>query len=271
MLIKIGSFEFTEVWDGVLYKKLSDYPNITDWELRTIIEFAEYEEKNGRKCTIECENQDLLSKICYALRNWEDYRDVPRPALLTECTACPVRKGCVTEFVCHTTSAENAVRILNCGSLLSAIKARKVSAEELMAESRNAANDPADYFEYIMLAWGNCQAGDRLVMERKLGRFPDETDLSVNFTPGVRFYFRYDELAKHPNCVFDGVLPMKIKDEIVLKDWLYAMVVPMELRKMIEPVIPEELADRVIYVANDCKDIWDWSEKVYRLIETRCL
>ena len=54
MLIKIGSFEFTEVWDGVLYKKLSDYPNITDWELRTIIEFAEYEEKNGRKCTIEC-------------------------------------------------------------------------------------------------------------------------------------------------------------------------------------------------------------------------
>ena len=23
----------------------------------------------------------------------------------------------------------------------------------------------------------------------------------------------------------------------------------------------------VIYVENDCKDIWDWSEKVYRIIE----
>ena len=122
-----------------------------------------------------------------------------------------------------------------------------------------------------MLAWGNCQAGDRLVMERKLGRFPDETDLSVNFTPGVRFYFRYDDLVKHPDCTFDGVLPMKVKDEIILKDWLYAMVVPEELRELIEPVIPEELADRVIYVASDCRDIWDWSEKVYRLIEKRNL
>ncbi len=30
MIIKIGNFEFTDVWDGVLYKKLSDYPNISD-------------------------------------------------------------------------------------------------------------------------------------------------------------------------------------------------------------------------------------------------
>ena len=45
MLIKIGDFEFTSVWDGVFYKKLSNYPNISDWEIRTIIEFIEYEEK----------------------------------------------------------------------------------------------------------------------------------------------------------------------------------------------------------------------------------
>ena len=108
-------------------------------------------------------------------------------------------------------------------------------------------------------------------MERKLGRFPDEIDLSVDFTPGVRFYFRYDELVKHPGCTFDGVLPMKVKDEIILKDWLYAMVVPEELRELIEPVIPENLADYVIYIANDCQNIWDWSEKVYRLIEKRNL
>ena len=39
MLIKIGDFECTEVWDGVFYKKLSNYPQISDWELKTIIEF----------------------------------------------------------------------------------------------------------------------------------------------------------------------------------------------------------------------------------------
>lgn len=271
MLIKIGDFEFTEVWDGVFYKKLSQYPAISDWEKRNIIEFVEYEASHGRECTIECENASTLAEIHHALQNRDAYRNTPRPALITECTACPVRKGCVTEFVCHTTSAENAVKILQCGSLLSAAKARNIPVSELMAESRNAAGDPADYFEYIMLAWGNCQAGDRLLMERKLGRFPDEIDLSVDFTPGVRFYFRYDELVKHPGCTFDGVLPMKVKDEIILKDWLYAMVVPEELRELIEPVIPENFADCVIYIANDCQDIWDWSEKVYRLIEKRNL
>lgn len=210
MLIKIGDFEFTEVWDGILYKKLSQYPAVSDWEKRNIIEFVEYEASHGRKCQIECENSDVLAEINQALQNRDTYRNTPRPALITECTACPARKGCVTEYVCHTTSIENARKILACGSLLSAVKATNVPVDELMAESRNAAKDLADYFEYIMLAWGNCQAGDRLVMERKLGRFPDTRDLSIDFTPCVRFYFRYEDLAKHPGRVFDGVLPMKI-------------------------------------------------------------
>ena len=269
MLIKIGGFECTEVWDGVLYKNLSNYPNVSDWEKRTIIEFVEYENSHGRECEIECENAKTLADIHHALQNKEKYRNTPRPALLTECTACPYRKGCLTDFVCHTTSPENAVKIMQCGSLLSAIKARNVPVDELMAESRNAAGDPADFFEYIMLSWGNCQAGDRLVMERKLGRFPDEADLSGRFTPGVRFYFRYDDLVKHPSRVFDGVLPMKVKDEIVLKDWLYALVIPEKLRKIMEPVIPDELTNRVIFAENDCRDIWEWSEKVYGMIELK--
>ena len=265
MLIKIGDFEFTEVWDGVFYKKLSQHPAISNWEKRNIIEFVEYEAFHDRECEIECENADTLAEVNYALQNREAYRNIPRPRLLTECTACPVRKGCVTEFVCHTASIENAGKILACGSLLSALKARKLPVEELMAEARNAAKDPADYFEYIMLSWGNCQAGDRLVMERKLGRFPNDRDLSVDFTPGVRFYFRYEDLVKHPGRVFDGVLPMKIRDEIILKDWLYALVIPAG----IQLDVPEELKDRTVYVENDCRDIWEWSEKVYRLIEKK--
>ena len=45
MVIKIGDFECTMVWDGVFYKKLSNYPQISEWEIRTIIEFIEYERK----------------------------------------------------------------------------------------------------------------------------------------------------------------------------------------------------------------------------------
>jgi hypothetical protein len=201
------------------------------------------------------------------MKEKEIYLNVRRPKLLTECTACPYRKGCVTEYVCHTTSIDNAMKIFECGKLLSALNARNVPVEQLIREKRNAANDPADYFEYIMFAWGNCQAGDRLVMERALGHFPNEEDLSVYFKPGVRFYFKYDELIKHPKAIFDGVLPMKVKDEIELGDWVHRIVIPLELKSKIENCIPTDLKDKIIYVENDCKDIWDWSEKVYRIIE----
>ena len=269
MLIKIGDFDCTEVWDGVFYKKLSHYPKVSDWEIRTIVEFIEYEEKYGRTCSIECDDKDALQTVLDGIKRKEAYLSVPRPKLLTECTACPYRKGCVTDHVCHTTSADNAIKIFACGKLLSAVNVRQVPAEVLIREDRNAANDPADYFEYIMFTWGNCQAGDRLVMERALGRFPNEEDLSTRFEPGVRFYFQYEQLSKHPNAVCDGVLPMKVKDEIVLKDWVYKIVIPMKLKEKLQAHIPCELKDRVIYIENDCKDIWDWSEKVYRMIEKK--
>ena len=267
MVIKIGDFEYTEVWDGVFYKKLANYPQISDWEIRTIIEFIEYENSYGRECSIECENTDLLNRINGQIKKKELYLAAPRPELLTECTACPYRKGCVTDYVCHTTSLDNAIKIFECGRLLSAVRARQVPIEQLMNEKRNAANDPADYFEYIMFAWGNCQAGDRLVMERELGRFPNEEDLSTYFRPGIRFYFRYDELIKHPDATFDGVLPVKIKDEIILKDWVNRIIIPTSLKSKTEGSIPSDMKNRVTYVENDCKDIWDWSEKVYRIVE----
>jgi hypothetical protein len=104
-------------------------------------------------------------------------------------------------------------------------------------------------------------------MERKLGRFPDDAELSTGFGPGVRFYFRYDQLLQHPNAICDGVLPMKVKDELILSDWIYKIVIPSKLRPMLESHIPANLAERVLYIENDCRDIWDWSEKVYQMIE----
>ena len=104
-------------------------------------------------------------------------------------------------------------------------------------------------------------------MERQLERFPDDEDLSVYFNPGVRFYFKYEQLLKHPKAICDGVLPMKVKDEIVLSDWVYKIVIPMKLKEKLESHVPFELQNRIIYIENDCKDIWDWSEKVYSVIE----
>ena len=77
----------------------------------------------------------------------------------------------------------------------------------------------------------------------------------------------YEELIKHPNVIFDGVLPMKVKDEFILSDWVYRIVIPAGIKGDIGDSIPYYLKDKVIYVENDCKDIWDWSEKVYCIIE----
>ena len=266
MQIQIGSFDFTECWDGTLYKKLSNYPEINAWEIQSILDFIQYEAANGRSCEIHAEDSIQKEIARYAPVYRSGVR-VPVPDKITECTACPWDRGCLTDFVCHTTSVEHAVRILACGSILSAVRARNQSARMLQKEARNAANDPEDYFEYVMVAWGNCQAGDRLVMERKLGRFPDEQDLSRHFTPGVRFYFRYKDLLQHPQTVLDGVLPMKVKDGILLKDWVYAIIVPECYQKEVAPYVPKELLHKTYYLPQDCKDIWDWSKKVYEFVK----
>ncbi len=266
MPVEIGNFQFSEVWDGVLYKKLSAYPHVTDWEIRNLTEFDAYERSHGRDCPLACQDPSLLEHIRREMAQPERYATTAPPRLITECTAC-LHKGCRTEFVCHTTALENAVSILRCGSLLSAARARQLPPEVLAQETRNAANDPPDYFQYIMFTWGNCQAGDRLVMERTLGRFPTEEDLSLSFTPGVRFYFRYDSLIRHPNRVFDGVLPLKIRDELALAPWLHWLVIPECYRDQLSPLIPGELKERTLFVEQDCPDIWYWTEKIYGLIE----
>ena len=268
MRIEIGQYEYTECWDGVLYKKLSAYPNISDWEIQNILDFIQYESFNGRNSVINAEEGVIRAIEAYKEKYQSGNRLLP-PDTITECTACPKYKGCMTDLVCHTSSLKDAISILDCGKLLSAVLARKKSAKELMAENRNAANDPADYFEYIMFAWGNCQAGDRLVMERKLGRFPDENDLSIGFTPGVRFFFRYDKLIKHPDAVFEGVLPLKIKNEVVLEEWVSAIIAPTNHYKALAVHIPEELKSKVHFIPNNCKDIWEWSEKVYEYVKQK--
>ncbi len=135
-----------------------------------------------------------------------------------------------------------------------------------MNESRNAAGDPEDFFEYIMFAWGNCQAGDRLVMERKLEHSPSEEDLSTGFTPGIRFYYKYDILIKRNNAAFDGYYALKIKDKLVLDKDILTIIIPKCYEGEFKDIVCDELRDNVHYIRNDCKGIWDWSEKVYNYI-----
>ena len=124
-----------------------------------IIKFIDYENLYGRKVEIISDIEEIKEKINYALSKKNEFINIEKPQKITECTACK-QKWCLTEYLCHTASVENAISILKSGSILSAVKARNISSEQLRLEPRNAANDPADYFEYLMLSWdgslGSC-------------------------------------------------------------------------------------------------------------------
>lgn len=98
MKINIGDHEFTELWDGVLYKALSDYPEVSDNEIKDILDFVAYEKANGRECEITADRQEILSYVQAKLQKPDKYKNIPRPEIIRECTACTAHGGCMTDF-----------------------------------------------------------------------------------------------------------------------------------------------------------------------------
>ena len=94
MLIRIGEFDITECWDGVFYKKLSQYPEITAWEIQTVLDFIRYEKDNGRTCTIEADRK-IINAIDRYRQTYDQGIHVSPPEKIEECTACPKYRGCI--------------------------------------------------------------------------------------------------------------------------------------------------------------------------------
>lgn len=72
----------------------------------------------------------------------------------------------MTDLVCRTTALENAISILKCGSLLSAVDARKLLDAVLQKEDRNAPNDSKDFslcnvFMGKLSGWGQTENGEK--------------------------------------------------------------------------------------------------------------
>ena len=260
-----GNHKYPGIWDGVYYFKLADYPKITNWELTKLLWFYNYEKKHNRNTEFVCDNHAIITAVKLALSAPDSYIPAQMPNVVPGCTACK-QIGCLTEYLCHGTAIESAKSIFECGKILSAVNARGKPAQELQGEKRQASKDPLDYFDYVMMSWGSCIAGDSLVMERMLGKFPNETEFSTGFKPGVRFFFKYDTMVNHIGFVNDGYHPGKVKDEILLSESLYCCIIPEHHRLDFTGVIPFNLADKVIYVENDCKDIYDWTKKVYGVV-----
>ena len=116
MQVNIANHKCTICWDGVYYFALSDYPNISPWELKKLLAFMDYEKRHGRQTEIICEDKEILSAVNNAIASPVTVENAALPTILTECTAC-IQKGCLTRFVCHTAAIDNAKKILKTGKL----------------------------------------------------------------------------------------------------------------------------------------------------------
>ncbi len=193
--------------------------------------------------------------------------EAPRP---TGCRLC--HDGlCYGDLACHTTDVQGAVGIVRAGRILSAYRAHGVSGQEMARDPRNAAGDPPDYFHYIMFGPGNCTAVDKLVFERIVGHVPSWEEFEANFQPGVRFFFRGDDLRAHPSWAHDG-FQEKIRRELALDPWLVLMVVPEgvagsdELIELARRQLPPDEVASFSFKGMDCRD---WARMVYRQAKAR--
>ena len=80
-------------------------------------------------------------------------------------------------------------------------------------------------------------------------------------TPSVRFYFRYEDILQHPGYVFDWYLPVKIKDDLLLADYLYDCVIPIQNHGKFTNIIQLMILDKVHYLSQDSFWLLDWLVK----------
>ena len=286
VIVTVDDYDYTLSWKAGNNEIIrhyqctfGDYPNPTDWELQHLNEFFLYEIAHGRNVTLWCKDdrvrvqliksietffsrgKESLSEFIQKKLGTQAERAGEIPEKLTHCKSC-IEKGCMTKLVCHVTSVADAEMIVRTGEILSASKARGKSEEKLALEARNAADDPPDYFDYVMFTFGNCTAGDRLVMERVLGRMPSHEELYERFKPGVRFYFRYKDLIRHPGFRSDGYHYCKIKDSIDLNDWVIAIIAPESARDILLREGSSRLREKLLFVDEaEYPDILSWSHQ----------
>ncbi|MGT2934696.1 phosphate ABC transporter ATPase [Streptococcus castoreus] len=266
MRLVICQKNYSIQWDGTYYFALETYPKIQDWELEKIAAFSAYETMNCRRTEIISQNDMVLKEITDYLQNHTVTPPFKPSCKKVASTYDVSGKAVFCDWLSHTCTVDTARDILISERLLSAVKAFDLSAEELMKDPRNAAGDPADYFDYVMLGWSNTSSGYRLAMERLLGHLPNDKELDDFFVPGVSFHFHYDEVTSLDHYLFDGYHPAKLRGELSLKH-LKACIIPKEQAPLFDSIIPEILKTRCFYLPYKNEGLIRWNEKVYRFLQ----
>lgn len=249
MILKIANENRSIIRKGMYLFSLVEYPTIQEWEWNNILAFISYEKAQGDKLEIVCDDEGILERIQEVADKLDGTEYIP-----------PVDEA-IEEFVYHATNVNAAQKILADGKLLSATKAYGKTREELVIErAADGWDDPAHFYEYVMFGWGTHLVGDYVVLSEK---FPCADDFEKgNFDAGIRFYIKYEEIIRHKGHTFDGYHPLKVKDEILLSEYLFACIVPEQYKEQIEKCVSQELKGKVHYLQQRGLDLQAWNDKV---------
>lgn len=253
MILEISNEGVTKLKNGIYHIALVDYPRIQDWEWNGIQAFISYEKAQGQQLEIICADNDILSLINDLANRLDGSEYIP-----------PITEA-IEEFVYHATNTMAAQKILSSDRLLAATKVYGKTGEELALERREIGwEDPADFYEYVMFGWGTHLVGDYVILSEN---FPNEEDfMKGNFDAGIRFYIKYEDIIKHKGHTFDGYHPIKVKDEIILSNYLFACIVPEQYKEELESSILQELAKRVYYLPQRGLTLSEWNDQVVNFI-----
>jgi hypothetical protein len=143
---------------------------------------------------------------------------------------------------------DEAEPILCSGAILSKRRLTGLSLRALA--NQGTWGDPPDYFDYVTLARGNCVAPDIVAMSRQAGRDLTPQQADAAFYPGIRFFFRTEQLTYHPLAAWDGIHPIKIRESLELDPFLVAAVAPAQTpaSRTLLLQVPAHLSSRMIYL-----------------------
>lgn len=242
---------------------VENWPQLSDWELKMLLSLVLYETDYGRKVAFWFGDDEAEDAFFKAAGRPHEYAYVTPPDYINVCGACKQGK-CITEYVCYTAGLEEAKQIFENVSIKSLARAKNMSPEVLVKDPVNYQGDPPDYFQYVPFTWGNCFFGDRTVLEKILGRVIYEEDLRNFFSPTVKFYFRYDDIAELNDAVLDGYHPVKVSGSVSLSNLLVACVIPQEHKDGLRGYLSRDIKDRLVYAdRSTCSTIWAWAETAY--------
>ena len=241
-------------------------------ELQRISDFVLYETDYGRTVGIWVEYNHVRDAVLAAAKGLPATQVVRVPPD-DPCCCRPFRNGCKGTHVCHAAPIEAAESIFRSGVLATRMRQSRQSLDVVTLEMHAAGQkDPADYFEYVCFANGNCVAPDIVAMQRHAGLYLSSEQCDKDFYPGIRFFFRYSDLLKHPCAVHDGIQSVKIKNQVDLDTYLEALVIPTVDRtgSPLAIDIPSHFRNRVVPLDHrEHFGLAEWSDAALNAIERR--